>query len=157
MYCQGMIRLMLVAALLVACPGMLPPSPATTGGESMSTGISTTAHPTSGNSNSETGAVETGDSCSIETGKAFGPCRIDSTCDAPFTCALTAVGTICQPPCDECTNAVHDACVKSLSEPGRFTCVMPSLCQLPCVTDAECAGGTICATTENLCVWPSSG
>lgn len=99
--------------------------------------------------------------CDPQPGEAMGPCRaaVDplGPCDDGLLCLSADVGSFCQPPCQSCASDEHGACVEALSGPGRFTCHPDQECSLPCSSDEECTGGTVCGEAfdrTKTCVWP---
>lgn len=95
-----------------------------------------------------------------DPGEWFGPCR--GSCLGGL-CLSTETGSICLPPCDECTNPDAVACAESMSGVDLpLECVddpnSPPGCGIPCVftspdTDT-CEGGTTCDPDVGVCVWP---
>jgi hypothetical protein len=118
---------------------------ATTGATTLSTSDTTTTSSTT-NPFGDLG-------CGLEGG-LFGPCDL-GTCDAPFTCRATALGSTCIPP-EWVVDGEYDDAVVACSETlgGTVDCtIFPDWCALACVEGA--CGDAVCDVENgNLCVWP---
>jgi hypothetical protein len=128
----------------------------TTGESATTTGTGTTTSSSTSDTTITTSSTTNpfGDlGCGLEGG-LFGPCDL-GTCDAPFTCRATALGSTCIPP-EWVVDGEYDDAVVACSETlgGTVDCtIFPDWCALACVEGA--CGDAVCDVENgNLCVWP---
>jgi hypothetical protein len=128
----------------------------TTGESATTTGTGTTTSSSTSDTTITTSSTTNpfGDlGCGLEGG-LFGPCDL-GTCDAPFTCRATALGSTCIPP-EWVVDGEYDDAVVACSETlgGTVDCtIFPEWCALACVEGA--CGDAVCDVENgNLCVWP---